>query len=117
MKMLKDQRKGEDDNVLTFEKPELATAPKGPGDDWLRRLPINTRFVCRRQEAIRGCFLQWYGVAMIEEKAVLLGTDHEFNPGHIKMTWVDSKMFSQQHTLIQVLPDRMEEEEVKPPEE
>lgn len=114
MKKLQEQRKGEDDNVIPFEQPALATAPRPPGKDWLRELPQGCRFICKLKSNA-GPALIWYGIADIQDKAVLLGTDHEFNPGHVKFTWFDSAIFSEQYRLIQVLPD-MKQEEGLPPE-
>lgn len=121
--MLKEQRKGEDDNVIAFEQPQLATAPKPPGEDWLRTLPMGCRFLCK-PKSVGGPTIQWFGVGQIEDKAVLLATDHEFNPGHLKFTWVDSAMFSDQNRFVQLLPDMKEaelpykeREEGLPPEE
>lgn len=118
MKKLQEQRKGEDDNVIAFEQPALATAPKPPGKDWLRDLPFGCRFICRLASQPNAVTLAWYGLGQIEEAAILLGTDHEFNPGHLKFTWVDSSNFSKQYHLVQVLPDLkiLEQEEGIPPE-
>lgn len=113
MKKLKEQRQGEENNVIPFTQPDLATAPQPPGKDWLRSLPGGCRFLCH-PKAIKGVFLTWYGIGDIQPHAILLGTDNEFHPGHVKFQWVDSMKFSEQHTFVQVLPDP--EEEGKPPE-
>lgn len=115
MKKLQEQRKGEDDNVIPFEMPQLATSPKPPGKDWLRELPFGCRFLCKAKSSA-GSLLQWYGIADVQEKGVLLGTDHPFNPGHLKFDWFDSVIFSEQHRFIQVLLDKTIEEG-QPPEE
>jgi len=113
MKKLREQRKGEDDNVIAFE-PQLATAPKPPGKDWLRDIPFGKRFTYA-QKALKSPYLRWAGIASIQDECILLGTDNDFHPGHIKFEWVDSKIFSEQHRLVQVLPDQ-EVEEGQPPE-
>lgn len=115
MKKLAEQRKGDPDNVIPFSQPELATAPKPPGKDWLRSLPYGCRFVCRRNGET-GSQLDWYGIAQIEDRAILLGTDHNYNPGHLKFDWFDSALFSAQRTLVQVLPDMKQVEEEQLPE-
>lgn len=115
MNTLQEQRKGEENNVIAFEQPQLATAPRPPGKDWLRDLPNGCRFLCR-MNLEQGSALQWYGIASVQEKAVMLGTDHEFQPGHVKFMWVDSAKFSAQRTFVQVLPDMEAIEEGQPPE-
>ena len=117
MKKLREQRQGEEDNVVAFPQPELATNPQPPSDDWLRNLPNGCRFVCH-PKAVKGVFLTWYGIGDVQPKAILLGTDHEFNPGHLKFQWVDSMKFSSQHTFVQLLPDMVQvQEEGLPPKE
>ena len=117
MKKLAEQRKGDEDNVISFEQPVLATAPRGPVvDDWLRKLSNGCRFLCREKATPKSVFLKWYGIADVQDLGVMLGTDHDFNPGHVKFIWVDSQNFSAQHTFVQLLPD-MKTQEEQPPEE
>jgi hypothetical protein len=108
---LKDQRKGEDDNVLPFEQPTLATAPSPPGGDWLRTLPHETRFIARPRN-YKGPWLNAYGVAGIIPAAVCLAI---FQDGNMTLQWVDSKNFSQQNEFVSILPEMKEAEQ--PPEE
>lgn len=114
MKKLQEQRKGEEDNVIPFAMPELATAPKPPGSDWLRSLPFGCRFLCKPV----GTRMQvdWYGIASVQEKAIMLGTDNPYHPGNLRFFWVDSAEFSKQNTFVQILPDMkaMEEEGLPP---
>lgn len=117
MKILKEARKGEEGNVIQFELAHelLATAPKPPGKDWLRSLPQDCRFICRPLAQPGQIVLPWFGIASIEEKAILLATDGAM-PGHLKFDWVDSANFSKQNVLVQLLPE-LKQEEGKPPEE
>lgn len=116
MKKLIEQRKGEDDNVIPLHT-DLATAPKPPGDDWLRRLPMDTRFIAKPKHRPPSAYMPWYGIAGIFDKVILLGMDHEFQPGHVQFRYVDSAIFSANNDLVQVLPDMIAIEEEKPPEE
>ena len=115
MKRLQEQRKGEDDNVIPFALPDLATNPQPPGKDWLRSLPFGCRFLCKPKGSLM--LVEWYGIASVQEKAVMLGTDNQYQPGHLKFFWVDSAEFSKQYTFVQILPDmKTMEEEGLPPE-
>lgn len=115
MKKLREQRQGDEDNVIPFTMPDLATSPQPPGKDWLRSLPFGCRFLSKKM----GTRLQidWYGIASIQEKAIMLGTDNPYHPGHLQFIWVDSMEFSKQNTFVQLLPDmKTMEEEGKPPD-
>lgn len=113
-KELRDQRKGEDDNVIPFEQPALATAPTPPGEDWLRQLPPEARFVAKPMN-YKGPWLHHYGIGCVMPWGILLAYEEEPYPG-MRWRWVDSKVFSQQNQFVGLIP-MMEEEPDQPAKE
>lgn len=114
LKILKEARKGVEDNILPFEMPSTKPSPILPGKDWLRGLPFGARFVAKGVFNKSG-WLDSYGIGSIQENAILLATDSDYYPG-IVWKWVDSAEFSSKNILVQVLPDMKpleEGEEVK----
>lgn len=109
-KLLKNIRKGEEDNVLPFEavpKPEM----KPPdGRDWLRELPFGTRFLATRK-GIATPWAESFGIGHITDGGILLATESEYGPG-ISWKWAISHEFSKRYILLQILPELKE-----PPEE
>lgn len=102
-KLLKEVRKGEDDNVLSFDaipKPEMKP-PGGP--DWLRSLKLNDRFLARKK-GVAQVFLELFGVGYITPKAVMLAYESEYGPA-MQMKYVDSQVFSDRYILVEVLPE------------
>lgn len=90
--------------------PITKTAPKGPDSpDWLRTLGQNTRFVCRGKNN-RGCFLDNYGIAQVLPYSILI---YNFFPqyGASPYVFVDSLKFSQDHVLVEILPENPPQEE------
>ncbi len=86
-------------------EPKLAG--KGPvGGDWLRDLGYGARFVCHPKSSA-GCWLQMYGIAHVEDACILLAEDT--GQGTMKFSWCDSKIFSNMHRLVAVLPNPDEE--------
>lgn len=108
---LRDARKGQDDNILPFEQPQLATAPSPPGGDWLRTLAHETRFLAKPRN-YKGPWLSAYGIAGILPAAVCLAI---FQEGSMTLQWVDSKNFSRDNEFVSILPEMKEAE--KPPNE
>lgn len=106
MKLLKKQRKGEEDNVLPFE-PIPKPDPKPPsGDDWLRRLPFGTRFLATKK-GTNAVFAESFGIGHITDGGILLATEAEYGPG-IAWKWAISQNFSQRYILLQILPELKE---------
>lgn len=110
-KELRDARKGEEDNILPFDQPQLATATSPPGGDWLRTLPHESRFLARPRN-YKGPWLNAYGIAGILPAAICLGI---FNEGSMTLQWVDSKNFSRDNEFVTLLPEM--KEAGPPPEE
>lgn len=109
-KLLKEARKGEEENVLSFEpipKPEMKP-PDGP--DWLRSLPNGTRFLARKKGAVSQVFLELFGIAQVTPKAILLFSEVEYGPAMVPK-YVDSAEFSRRYIHVETLP------EMKPLEE
>ena len=109
-KLLKEVRKGEEDNILSFDaipKPEMKP-PGGP--DWLRDLQVNTRFLAKKKGAVSQVYLELFGIGHITPKAVLIFSESEYGPA-MQPRYVDSMAFSQRYILVEVLP------EMKPLEE
>jgi hypothetical protein len=109
-KLLKEIRKGEEDNILPFDaipKPEMKP-PDGP--DWLRSLPTGTRFLARKKGTVSQVFLELFGIGMITDKSVLLAYESEYGPA-MQMKYVDSAEFSRRYIHHETLP------EMKPLEE
>ena len=109
-KLLKEIRKGEEDNVLSFDaipKPEMKP-PDGP--DWLRSLPVNTRFLAKKKGAVSQVFLELFGIAHITPKSILLFSEVEYGPAMVPK-YVDSSEFSRRYIFVETLP------EMKPLEE
>lgn len=93
------------DNVVPFERPQLAADPKDPeGPDWLRALPENARFIAKIR-ANNSEVLPWFGVAQVLPRVILLATDHE-NVPTIRFIWVDSRKFSRKYEFVCILPER-----------
>lgn len=109
-KILRDARKGEEDNVIEFNppvpKPEGAP-PSGP--DWLRKLPFGARFLAKKK-GNRQVFLELFGIGHITPNAILLAYESEYGPG-MAMKYVDSREFSDRYIWVETLP------EMKPLEE
>lgn len=102
-KLLKEARKGEEDNVLSFEpvpKPEQKP-PDGP--DWLRSLPVNTRFLAKKKNATNQVFLELFGIGHVTPKAVLLFSEVEYGPAMIPK-YVNSAAFSRMYDHVETLP-------------
>lgn len=88
------------------------TKPDGNGigiDDWLRRLPFESRFLCHGKQN-RGCFLESYGVASIMQEAILLYDFNGFRP--TPFVWVNSVLFSRDYVFVAILPNPPKEEDV-----
>lgn len=103
-KLLREVRKGEEDNILPFDaipKPEMKP-PGGP--DWLRQLKTNDRFVARKKNQPRQVYLELFGIGYITDKAVMLAYESEYGPG-MQMKYVDSVNFSAMYELVEVLPE------------
>lgn len=100
-KELEEQRKGQE--VIPFRMPELATAPTPPGDDWLRRLPHEARFVAKPRN-YQGPWLTQFGIAAILPECIMVAI---FSEGRLDMKWVDSRVFSRDHTLVTVIPTEL----------
>lgn len=96
-KELEEQRKSEEDNVI-----QIRADPTPPSFDWLRTLPFETRFVSKPINQNRlNPWLEQYGIAMILPKTILLAA---FVDGALSMRWVDSRIFSSQNILVEVIP-------------
>lgn len=98
-KELEEARKGGE--VIPFQQTPLATAPTPPGDDWLRRLPNETRFVAKPRN-YKGAWLGAYGVAAKLPECILIAVFHE---GTMAMHWVDSAIFSRDHIHVATIPE------------
>lgn len=111
-KLLKEIRKGEEDNILSFEptpKPEM----KPPdGRDWLRELPFGTRFLATKK-GVSSPWAESFGIGHITDGGILLATESDYGPG-ISWKWAISHEFSKRYILLQILPEVKEplEEEV-----
>ncbi len=109
-KLLTEARKGEEDNVLSFEpipKPEQKP-PDGP--DWLRSLPSGTRFLARKKGAAGQVYLELFGIGMMTPKSVLLAYESEYGPA-MQMKYVDSAEFSRRYIHHETLPEMIPLEE------
>jgi hypothetical protein len=109
-KLLKEIRKGEEDNVLPFDaipKPEMKP-PDGP--DWLRGLPSGTRFLAYKKGAVKSVFLELFGIGMMTPKSVLIAYESEYGPA-MQMKYVDSMAFSSRYILHEILPEMVPLEE------
>jgi len=92
------------------EFPITKTAPQPPGNkDWLRELPLFTGFVSHGK-LMRGAYLDSYGIAQIEDYAILL---FNLTPamGEPVRKWVNSFKFSQDNILDGIIPNPPQEEE------
>lgn len=102
-KMLKEFRKGEEDNILPFDaipKPEMKP-PGGP--DWLRQLKVNDRFIARKKNQPRQVYLELFGIGYVTPNAVMLAYESEYGPA-MQMKYVNSENFSSMYDLVEVLP-------------
>lgn len=108
-KLLKEVRKGEEDNILSFAVPKPEMQPPD-GTDWLRALPPNTRFLARKKGAVSQVFLELFGIGYITPNAVLLAYESDYGPG-MQMKYVDSAEFSRRYILVEVLPEMVPFEE------
>lgn len=109
-KLLREVRKGEEDNVLAFDaipKPEMKP-PDGP--DWLRSLPTGTRFLAKKKGTVSQIFLELFGIGMITPNAVLLAYESEYGPA-MQMKYVDSAEFSRRYIYVETLPEMVPLEE------
>lgn len=85
-------------------EPKLANK-EPPGTDWLRSLGYGARFVCHPR-GTAGCWLLQYGIAFVMDECILLAED---TGQGLKFSWCDSKLFSNIHRLVAVLPPPDEE--------
>lgn len=74
--------------------------PKSP--DWLRMLPFETRFLCKRKNT-KNYLFDNYGVAQVTDHACLL-YNFQQNAGYSPFLWVDTNEFSRNYELIEILP-------------
>jgi hypothetical protein len=98
-KLLKEVRKGEEDNILSFEP--IMKPPDGR--DWLRELPFGTRFLATK----KGVSTPWaesFGIGHITDGGILLATESDYHPG-IAWKWAISHEFSRRYILLQILPE------------
>src|SRR5688572_11577775 len=112
--LLRNQRKGEDDNVLPFESPAIKPDPTDPEFDWLRALPNEARF-CAKKKGFKTAYFDHYGIGCVMPWGVLLACQSDIHPG-MDWKWVDSREFSKQNIFIGLIP-MMTEEPEKPVEE
>lgn len=92
-----------EDDSQPVAKPMM----RPPGEDWLRKLPNETRFVCHHK-ADKGSFLDMYGIAAILPEVVLL---YDFSPpmGVSPFRYVLSDRFSRDRVLVSILPTPQKE--------
>ena len=87
---------------MTEEKVKLRTIQGGksnpPGNNWLMELPKGTSFSCSNQNS-KSYILELYVIAFKFSKTVVLVNG--FNPEHRHA--VDSRLFSQQYILTEIL--------------
>ena len=108
-KLLKEIRKGEDDNVLSFDAIPKPDKKPPDGTDWLRSLAFGTRFLATKK-GVQAVFAESFGVGAITDGGILLATEAEYGPG-IVWKWAISPNFSNRYMLLQILPEPPEEEE------
>lgn len=108
-KLLREVRKGEEDNILSFAVPKPEMQPPD-GTDWLRALPPNTRFLARKKGAVSQVFLELFGIGYITPNAVLLAYESDYGPG-MQMKYVDSAEFSRRYIHVENLPEMIPLEE------
>lgn len=90
--------------------PEIPiTKPAGspPGEDWLRKLPAETRFLCQHKTN-KGSRLDNYGIAAILPKSVML-YDFQVAMGS-PFVFVISETFSRDNRLVEILPETPQQE-------
>lgn len=102
-KLLKEIRKGEDDNVLSFDAIPKPDKKPPDGTDWLRGLPFGTRFLATKK-GVNAVFAESFGIGHITDGGILLATEAEYGPG-IAWKWAISQNFSNRYILLQILPD------------
>lgn len=100
--LLQEQRQGEADNVIDIIP--LKTDPNPPDFDWLRTLPYEARFVSTHINN-KTCWYDQWGIGMITPKAVLLA---DFREGGLVWRWVDSRLFSRDNRLVEIIPQPKE---------
>lgn len=94
---------------LSDDFPITKTSEKPPhGDDWLRRLSFEDRFLCKPRFS-KTCFFDNYGVAQVEDSAYLL-YNFQAHAGMSPFLWVDTKKFSRDYEFVTLLPIATEEE-------
>lgn len=110
-KMLKEFRKGEEDNILPFDAiPKTDPKPPG-GPDWLSQLKVNDRFIARKKNQPRQVYLELFGIGYITPAgSVMLAYESEYGPA-MQMKYVNSASFSQMYELVEVLPQMQPLEE------
>ena len=108
-KLLKEVRKGEDDNVLPFDAIPKPDRKPPDGTDWLRNLPFGTRFLATKK-GTTAVFAESFGIGHITDGGILLATEAEYGPG-ITWKWAISRNFSERYILLQVLPELEQEKE------
>jgi hypothetical protein len=101
-KLLKEIRKGEDDNVLPFDAIPKPDRKPPEGGDWLRTLPSGTRFLATKK-GVQQPFAEMFGVGHIDPAGVMLACESEYGPG-LQWRWANSPVFSQRYILLGVLP-------------
>ena len=103
-KLLKEFRKGEEDNILPFDAiPKPDRQPPG-GPDWLSQLKVNDRFIARKKNQPRQVYLELFGIGYITPAgSVMLAYESEYGP-QMQMKYVNSANFSQLYELVEVLP-------------
>ena len=106
--LLQEQRKGDDDNVIPM--PSLKFDHNPPDFDWLRTLPFEARFVSTNINN-KTCWFDQWGIGMILPKTILLA---DFREGGLVWRWVDSRLFSRDNRLVEIIPPPKPEELVKP---
>lgn len=102
----------ENENILPFIKP--AVDPKDPSENWLLKLERGTAFLCKEKPRVTtsiaaGHVVSLFHVAFKTPKGyVKLATDSGMDG------WVDSKKFSLNHDLCEILfvPSNEEKENV-----
>jgi len=102
-KLLKEIRKGEEDNVLPFDAIPKPDKKPPDGSDWLRTLPFGTRFLATKK-GTQAVYAESFGIGHITDGGILLATEADYGPG-IAWKWAISQNFSNRYILLQILPD------------
>lgn len=83
--------------------PITKPAQTPPGEDWLRKLPNHTRFLCQHKTN-KGSLLDNFGVAAILPEAVMV-YDFQTAMGN-PFKFVLSEIFSRDNRLVAILPEQ-----------